>query len=82
HAQALRASRRNERYLPEIALPDGIRIDADIAHALAGCELALIATPIAGLREALHAVAASGVPAVLWACKGFESGTGLLPHAV
>jgi glycerol-3-phosphate dehydrogenase (NAD(P)+) len=82
HAEALRASRRNERYLPEIALPDSIRIDADSARALAGCDLALIATPISGLRDALRAVAVSGVPAVLWACKGFEAGTGLLPHAV
>ncbi|WP_439537350.1 NAD(P)H-dependent glycerol-3-phosphate dehydrogenase [Methyloversatilis sp.] len=82
HALSLHSSHCNERYLPGIALPPGIAVSSDVALALDGCDLALIATPIAGLRAALEAVAGSGVSAVLWACKGFESGSGLLPHQV
>ncbi|MCQ9379606.1 NAD(P)H-dependent glycerol-3-phosphate dehydrogenase [Methyloversatilis sp. XJ19-49] len=82
HALSLRNTHCNERYLPGIALPPGVAVSSDAAHALDGSDLALIATPIAGLRAALEAVARSGVSAVLWACKGFESGSGLLPHQV
>jgi glycerol-3-phosphate dehydrogenase (NAD(P)+) len=82
HAAEMRASGCNERLLPGIALPASVSIHEDLSAALAGCELALIATPIAGLRASLAALAQSSVPAVLWACKGFEQGSGLLPHAV
>jgi glycerol-3-phosphate dehydrogenase (NAD(P)+) len=82
HAEELRASRGNARYLPGIALVPGIDVLSNIDAALDGCDLALIATPIAGLRDALGAVASSSVAAVLWACKGFEQGSGLLPHQV
>lgn len=82
HARLLESSRRNDRYLPDVDLPAGIRIESDIARALTGCELALVVTPISGLRGALRAVATAGTAAVLWACKGFEARSGLLPHAV
>ena len=35
-AKALAAARRNARYLPEIALPESLRIDADLDQALSG----------------------------------------------
>ncbi|MBP6095003.1 MAG: NAD(P)-dependent glycerol-3-phosphate dehydrogenase [Methyloversatilis sp.] len=82
HAELLRSSHSNQRYLPDFELPSGIAISSDADAALDGCDLALVATPISGLRAALEAVARSGVPAVLWACKGFEQGSGLLPHQV
>lgn len=82
HARLLASTRRNDRYLPGVDLPSGIRIESDIARALDACDLALVVTPIAGLRDALRAVARAGIPAVLWACKGFEAGTGLLPHLI
>ena len=78
-ARAIAAARRNERYLPEIALPDSLEVTADTRKALAAAELALVATPVAGLREVLRRL--SGTPFV-WLCKGFEQGTGLLPHQV
>jgi glycerol-3-phosphate dehydrogenase (NAD(P)+) len=82
HADVLRSSHGNQRYLPDVALPSRISISSDADGALDGCDLALVATPISGLRAALEMVARSGVPAVLWACKGFERGSGLLPHQV
>ena len=83
HAADMLATRENKLYLPGLALTDAIQITADFATACAGAELALIVTPVAGLRPTLKNLAAlAQCPPVLWACKGFEAGTGLLPHEV
>jgi glycerol-3-phosphate dehydrogenase (NAD(P)+) len=81
-AQEMAATRCNRRYLPEVALPDGLHItsDADLVNAAAATGLAVIATPMAGLRERLAALP-SGAQA-LWLCKGFEAGTGALGHEI
>lgn len=84
-AQVLQQQRRNERYLPGIDLPEALSIisgplDQWLQNAQPD-DLFVIATPMAGLRislQALQGVAAS----VAWLCKGFESGTGLMPHEV
>jgi len=84
-AQAMQQMRRNERYLPGIDLPAALTItsgplDTLLASARAE-DLFIIATPMAGLRSTLQAL--QGVPAsVAWLCKGFEAGTGLMPHEV
>ncbi|MEN9844779.1 MAG: NAD(P)H-dependent glycerol-3-phosphate dehydrogenase [Pseudomonadota bacterium] len=50
------------------------------AHGLVG--LCIVATPIAGLRTTLqHLRGAHGLP-LAWLCKGFEAGTGCLPHEI
>lgn len=80
---ALQADRENRRFLPGFPLPDAMQLQADLAVAVAEAELALIATPLAGLRStarALHELAPA-LPFV-WVCKGLETGTGLLPHQV
>ena len=82
-AQAMQQQGSNARYLPGIALPAALSIisgplDACIEQAKAE-DLFIIATPMAGLRSSLEAL--QGVCAsVAWLCKGFESGTGLMPH--
>jgi glycerol-3-phosphate dehydrogenase (NAD(P)+) len=77
------ARNRRSPYLPEIEFPDALRVEADIAAAVEGCDLALVATSTAGLRDAAAAVAAAR-PRIdlLWACKGFEQGSRKLPHEV
>jgi glycerol-3-phosphate dehydrogenase (NAD(P)+) len=77
-AAALTKTRCNERYLPGVALPGKVEIQSDLVLALQGAALALAATPVAGLREVLPKVK---LPLV-WLCKGFEEGTGLLPHEI
>ena len=81
-AQALGASRGNQRYLPGIALPPSLvvsaRLDSALAHAAGG--LIVVATPMSGLREMLAAMPDDA--RVLWLCKGFEAGTGLLGHEI
>jgi len=81
-ASDLQAARRNPRYLPEVALPAALNITADLGQAVAGAAggLIVVATPMAGLRGLLRALP-PGLP-VVWLCKGFEQGSGLLGHEV
>ncbi|RZJ24941.1 MAG: NAD(P)-dependent glycerol-3-phosphate dehydrogenase [Haliea sp.] len=88
-AQALQAARENRRYLPGIALPPAVQVRADAPGALPAAaaqhDLAIIATPMAGLRGMLAALQGHPGP-VAWLCKGFEAsptgGAGLLGHEI
>jgi glycerol-3-phosphate dehydrogenase (NAD(P)+) len=82
-AAALQARRRNERYLPGVDLPSTLRIAAGDPVALGDAsDLVVVATPMAGLRPMLQALASSPSP-VAWLCKGFEAGAdGFLGHEV
>jgi glycerol-3-phosphate dehydrogenase (NAD(P)+) len=77
-AQIIARTRRNERYLPGMDLPAAVGITADLSRAVSGAQLLLAATPVAGLRELAGRIAADSP--LVWLCKGFEEGTGLLPH--
>jgi glycerol-3-phosphate dehydrogenase (NAD(P)+) len=84
-AEAMALARVNARYLPGLTLPEALQIfsgslDQLVADAVAS-DLFIVATPMAGLRQTLGALAQ--VPSsVAWLCKGFEAGTGLMPHEV
>src|ERR1700722_11696757 len=84
----LAASQENARYLAGVALPSGLRYEADLgaalSHGLADDALCVVATPVAGLRGLFQAMRDAGkVPAhVVWLCKGFEADSQLLPHQV
>lgn len=82
-AADLLANRENRRFLPGYRLPDGIAVGTDLGAALADAELLLVATPIAGLRPTAESLRELDcrLP-LLWVCKGFEAGSGLLPHQV
>jgi glycerol-3-phosphate dehydrogenase (NAD(P)+) len=80
HAEELHDTRRNERYLPGIQVPKLVGVTSDLSRAVAGAQLVLAATPVAGLRDVLQKLE-TPLP-VVWLCKGFEEGTGLLPHQV
>lgn len=76
--------RSNPQYLPGIAFPENLTVSSDLAATINGVDWIVIATPIAGLRptvQRLHQLC-NELPPVLWACKGFEAGTGRLPHQV
>ncbi|MDE2442413.1 MAG: NAD(P)-dependent glycerol-3-phosphate dehydrogenase, partial [Betaproteobacteria bacterium] len=58
-------------------------VTTDFAAAVGCAELLVIATPIAGLRPTTERLKAlSCTTPVLWVCKGFEAGSGKLPHQV
>jgi glycerol-3-phosphate dehydrogenase (NAD(P)+) len=81
-AADLLATRRNQRYLPQVPLPAALHIthrhEDALGHAATG--LTVIATPTAGLREQLHSL--HDDRASLWLCKGFEAGGGALGHEI
>jgi glycerol-3-phosphate dehydrogenase (NAD(P)+) len=82
---AMQASRRNARYLPDVALPPQLALTADFGAALAHARggLAIVATPMAALADMLVRLPeAAGSPGVLWLCKGFEQASGRLAHEV
>jgi len=79
-ARAIAQSRRNDRYLPGVDLPRSVAITDRIAEAIRGAQLLLAATPVAGLRELLGALPPASP--VVWLCKGFEEGSGALPHRI
>ena len=79
----LQNTRENHRFFPGYKLPESVAISTDFAAAVAGAELLVVATPIAGLRPTVERLASLKVALpVLWVCKGFEAGTGKLPHQV
>ena len=75
-ARSLQACRENERYVPGLMLPDQVRVTSDLASALAGVQLVVVAVPAAGVPELARRLATAGLTApVLSATKGFEPET-------
>jgi glycerol-3-phosphate dehydrogenase (NAD(P)+) len=76
--------RVNRRYLPGVALPDGVEIEHDFARAVAEADQLLVVVPSHAFREVLLRAAPLLRPAqrVAWATKGFELSTGKLPNQV
>jgi glycerol-3-phosphate dehydrogenase (NAD(P)+) len=83
HAQNMQLERENRRYFPGHILPADICIAADLEAALIGADLLIAAVPSNAFRSLATALRASatGVPLV-WLCKGLETGSQKLPHAV
>lgn len=82
-AEEMSVTRRNQRFLPDMALPGELQFSAALEAALASAELALVAVPTSALRAVLRQVAQRPAPIpVIWVCKGFEADTALLPHQV
>jgi glycerol-3-phosphate dehydrogenase (NAD(P)+) len=78
--EAINSRNENPRYLPGIALPEGLRATTNMAEALAGAEAVLLVTPSRTLRDIctqMRPHLADGVPIALCA-KGIEAGTGYL----
>ena len=87
---AMAAARENSAYLPGFAFPPGLRVEAGLDAALAhvraqagaAAPLLIAACPVAGLRPLLEQLKPQAIDHIVWLCKGFEGGTGLLPHQV
>ncbi|MDD0815860.1 NAD(P)-dependent glycerol-3-phosphate dehydrogenase [Curvibacter sp. HBC28] len=70
--EQMRASGRNQRYLPHNPLPEPLALaSGDLRLSALAADLIIVATPMAGLRECLRQLADSTAP-LAWLCKGFE----------
>ena len=78
------SARRNSRYLPEIELPEAIKVCDDLHDVLSTHSDFLLCVPSHALREVLERVGndMSDGSRLAWATKGFEMTTGMLPHEV
>lgn len=76
------ASRRNQRYLPGLELPESLAYESDLATALRGAGVVLIVVPSHAFASVLDEIAPLLDPgaAIAWATKGFEPGTGRFLH--
>ncbi|KXU36542.1 glycerol-3-phosphate dehydrogenase [Cephaloticoccus primus] len=59
HAEQLQRCRENADYLPGIALPENVGVTAELAPAVAGAEVLLLACPSQALRETAQRVRAA-----------------------
>jgi glycerol-3-phosphate dehydrogenase (NAD(P)+) len=82
--ESMRRDRRNVRYLPEARFPAGLEAVADLGEALKGARDVLIAVPSSAFRSTLELLKPrlDAAARIVWASKGFETSSGLLPHQV
>lgn len=79
----MRSERKNQRYLPDIPLPQELKLESDFNLALQDTAMIVVAVPISALRVTLSKIALLPRPVpVVWLCKGFETETALLPHQI
>jgi glycerol-3-phosphate dehydrogenase (NAD(P)+) len=79
----LQSTGSNPRYLPDVDLPESLRLSDDLSQALAHAGpqgLLIVATPMAALRGMLEQLPPGRM--VLWLSKGFEAGSGQLGHEI
>src|SRR5471032_55737 len=85
-AMAAMAASGENSYLPGFALPPQMLISADfdaaVAHAGGEQALLIAACPVAGLRPLLQQLKHKNIANLVWLCKGFEDGSGMLPHQI
>jgi glycerol-3-phosphate dehydrogenase (NAD(P)+) len=81
---AMRLAGRNARYLPDAPFPGELQVESDLGLALSTSRDVLVAVPSHAFRQTLILLRPllKDTARVVWATKGFESATGLLPHQV
>jgi len=89
--ESIASQRENPRYLAGIKLAPGLKVQSDFALAAQNAlnqpgALWVLGTPMGALRQTLeHLLQIAPIeqwPPLVWLCKGFEVGTGLMPHQV
>ncbi|MCZ8016450.1 MAG: NAD(P)-dependent glycerol-3-phosphate dehydrogenase [Limnobacter sp.] len=88
---SIASQRENPRYLAGIKLNPSLKVQADFALAAKQSlgqpdSLWVLGTPMGALRQTLEQLQQIAPveqwPPLVWLCKGFEVGTGLMPHQV
>jgi glycerol-3-phosphate dehydrogenase (NAD(P)+) len=84
HVANLERERLNQRYLPDIELPENITPLSDMATALETTDFVVVVVPSAGFREVLKKVKSlTGADLnLVWATKGLEPGSGNFLHEI
>lgn len=82
HLAAMQRSGRNEKFLPDFPLPDGLLLESDLEAAVGSADEILIVVPSHAFVGTLKRIQGWLEPGqgVAWACKGLEPGTGQFLH--
>ena len=84
----MRKARANPMYLGDFPFADNLQVEDDLAAAIQGADLILSVVPTAGFRNILKDLKKLGLnknnanQAIIWAHKGLEPQSALLPHEV
>lgn len=80
----MRDQRCNPRYLPDLAFPPALQVEADLKVLLQRCERLLVVVPSHVFRQSLEAIHTYWNPTlpVAWATKGLEQDSHKLLHQV
>ena len=78
-AATVRDTGENPKYLPGVAMPEGLVVTSSLGEALEGAQIVFMAVPSHGFRDVLTAVAplAADAEAVVSLAKGIEIGSNL-----
>lgn len=84
HIQSMQDSGMNSYYLPDIPLPDNLKLSADLEATVSRAETLLIVIPSHAFRSFVKTAAPYIRPDhhISWATKGLEEGTAKLMHQV
>lgn len=82
--EAMQATRRNARYLPELELPQSVHFTHDLEAAVRGADVLLIVTPSHAFGDLIDRIApaVTAGTGVAWATKGFDPGSGRFLHEI
>ncbi|WDE12276.1 NAD(P)H-dependent glycerol-3-phosphate dehydrogenase [Thalassomonas haliotis] len=80
HVAQMAASRDNQRYLPDVALPTALQLESDLAAAVRASDNILVVVPSHAFGDMLKQIKPylSAKSKVAWATKGLEPETGRL----
>ncbi len=83
HVSGMRKARANPLYLGDFVFNDHLAVEANLEAAIAGADLILSVVPTAGFRDLLKELKRIGSKQpLIWAHKGLEPVSALLPHEV
>ena len=83
HVSGMRKARANPMYLGDFPFGDNLQVEDDLAVAIKDADLILSVVPTAGFRSILKSLKKLNFKQpIIWAHKGLEPQSALLPHEV
>ncbi len=84
HVAAMQTSRCNQQYLPEIPLPENLKLSDNLQQVLQQCNTLLLAIPSHAIRGFIQSCKAwiRSDQHIVWASKGLEENSGKLIHQI
>ncbi len=82
HISGMRKARSNPKYLGNFQFPEQLFLDNDLQSTVVSADLIISAVPTSAFRDLLSELKKLNNLPIIWANKGLEVGTGMLPHEV